>query len=328
MLFDITAPDPSFVEGRPPKDIKEIIEWARDQIGLDGDRPWQLISARVKLGRTLFEIEEDTPEGPQRLIGKLGREERAEVLHSALVRLREAGFKPPERMTVPKPFAYLPERGLVLQEKVPGTQAMNLILQSRGRGCFTAGDCARWLCALHSSDVQGNPTSIDGSAVSQWGVELSEAHPPASPLLAKITAAIGNELEQPMGETVPSHGDYHPMNIFVAGSNRVTAIDLDKFANREPESDIGWFLMQTAAFGFFSTGNFESTREPRRAFVRCYEAEMGREINVRRAALYMAMAFLKNLHFELVLLHTDQTQYADPWLKAAESAIIEGDLHP
>jgi hypothetical protein len=26
------------------------------------------------------------------------------------------------------------------------------------------------------------------------------------------------------------------------------------------------------------------------------------------------MAFLKNLHFELVLLKTDRTQYVEPWI--------------
>ena len=40
----------------------------------------------------------------------------------------------------------------------------------------------------------------------------------------------------------------------------------------------------------------------------------------------MAMAFLKNLHFELVLLKTGRMEYAKPWLKGA-AAILKGDLY-
>jgi len=39
------------------------------------------------------------------------------------------------------------------------------------------------------------------------------------------------------------------------------------------------------------------------------------------------MAFLKNLHFELVLLKTGQTEYAEPWLSAASDAILDHNLH-
>jgi hypothetical protein len=41
--------------------------------------------------------------------------------------------------------------------------------------------------------------------------------------------------------------------------------------------------------------------------------------------MYIAMAFLKNLHFELVLLKTGRKQYADPWLTGATTA-IRGEL--
>ena len=120
MLFDPTVGDATFVDGWPPKDLKKTLESIREELGLDGDRPWSLISARTKLGRVLFEIEEETTWGPRRLIGKLGKRERAVNLYQTLLSLRDAGFRPPARITVPEPVACLPERGLVLQEKVAG----------------------------------------------------------------------------------------------------------------------------------------------------------------------------------------------------------------
>ncbi len=327
MLFDPTATDASFVDGRPPKDIKEAIEWARSELGLDGDRPWRLISARKKLGRTLFEIEEDTEDGPRRYIGKLGKKERAEVLYRTLISLRNAGFQPPARMTVPEPVAYIPERGFVLQEKVPGRQAIDLLLQPSGRSCFAAGDCARWLATLHQCTVPASPAQIDQDAVSRWVTELAEVQPAEGDRLDRIGTAILRELHNSVPDTVPSHGDFHPYNVFIAGTQRITAIDMDKFAAREPEADIGWFLMQTSAFGFFHIGNFDLTEQARRSFVQCYESETGRTIRINRTALYTAMAFLKNLHFELVLLKTGRSEFASPWLQAASAAILEGDLY-
>src|SRR5262249_51696604 len=111
MLFDPTVSDATFVDGRPPKDIKNTIETIREEMGLNGDCPWSLISARTKLGRVLFEIEEEASFGCRRLIGKLGDPERAVNLHRTLISLRDADFKPPARLTVPEPVACLPERG-------------------------------------------------------------------------------------------------------------------------------------------------------------------------------------------------------------------------
>jgi hypothetical protein len=42
--------------------------------------------------------------------------------------------------------------------------------------------------------------------------------------------------------------------------------------------------------------------------------------------MYMAMAFLKNLHFDLVLLESGRTERVDAWLAATEAAIFAQDL--
>jgi aminoglycoside phosphotransferase (APT) family kinase protein len=326
MLFDLSVSDASFVDGRPPKDIKENIEWIRERLGLDGSCPWTLVSARTKLGRVLFEIEEESNLGRRRVIGKLGRTDRAEVLYRALRSLREAGFKPPSRMTVPEPIACLPERGVVLQEKVPGRQASELLLARSGRALFAAADCARWLAALHQSRVPADVAPIDSDAVSQRSRELAAILPEQAKQLDRIANGISRELVKPILRTVPTHGDFHPMNILIAGTQRITGIDMDKFASREAESDIGWFLMQTAAVGFFKSGNFRASEPARNRFVECYETEMGRAVRADRVAMYMAIAFLKNLHFELVLLKTGRDEYAGPWLEGA-ATVLEGDIH-
>jgi hypothetical protein len=326
MLFDPTVSDATFVDGRPPKDIKNTIESIREEMGLDGDCPWSLISARTKLGRVLFEIEEETSFGPRRLIGKLGKPERAATLYRTLISLRDAGFTPPARLTVPEPVACLPERGLVLQEKVPGRHASDLLLESSFRATFAAADCGRWLAALHQCDMPAPTVSIETDALATWVAELAQALPDREKEIHEIATGIHEALPRNVGRVVPSHGDFHPMNILIKGTQRVTGIDIDKFGAREAEADIGWFLMQSAAFGFFKTGTFKATELARRAFITCYEGETRESIRTDRAGIYMAMAFLKNLHFELVLLKTEHIEYATPWLNGA-AAFLKGDLY-
>jgi aminoglycoside phosphotransferase (APT) family kinase protein len=324
MIYDSTAKDACFVDGRPPEGLQELLTWA--QAKLPEHPEWRLISARRKLGRTLFEIEEDTPSGPSRLIGKSGNSERAATLFKTLAALRQAGFAPPALHTVPKPVAFIAERGFVLQEKIPGDQVARLIVTGDDVARSAANRAAAWLARLHGCSVPATPSKPDVTAVSTWARDLAEALPNEAVRVLEIERAILRELDAAPSPLLPSHGDFHPMNIFIA-EKRVTGIDIDKYALREPEADIGWFLMQTAAMGFFETGSFACTEQPRSTFVERYEIEAGQAIRSNRAALYVAMAFLRNLHFELVLLKTGRVQYADPFLSSAASAILEGNLH-
>jgi aminoglycoside phosphotransferase (APT) family kinase protein len=321
MLYDTNINDACFAEGRPPAEIEAVLEWAHSRLA--PRPPWKLISARRKLGRTLFEIEEERPSGPVRLIGKLGNADRAASLYATLKWLRDAGFAPPAYHTVPEPLAFISDRGFTLQEKVPGQQAAHLLMTNQNESRLAATESAKWLAALHRCGIPAATDEPNRSALSIWANDLASFLPSESRRIERIVAAIHEELAVPISNTVPCHGDFHPMNIFIARNERVTGIDIDKLAAREPESDVAWFLMQTAAFGYFEKHSFESTREARSLFIESYEAAAQKRLCVRRTALYMAMAFLKNLHFELVLLKTGRNEYADPWLSGAAAAIVD-----
>jgi hypothetical protein len=62
-------------------------------------------------------------------------------------------------------------------------------------------------------------------------------------------------------------------------------------------------------------------------FLEHYEARSGQPAIFSRLGLHMAVIFLKNLHFELVLLKTGRTELAAPWLSAAAGAILQGNIH-
>jgi aminoglycoside phosphotransferase (APT) family kinase protein len=288
-----------------------------------------LISARRRFGKKFFEVEEETPAGKRRLIGKFGKTERTQTLHETLHLLRNNGFRPPSMFVVPEPIAHFAEKGFLLQEKATGVQASDLMRKTTSGPSLVAScaaaRAAMWLAALHCCGVRAPSAASSREALSEWASGLAAAVPAETRRIDVIAEAIGRGLAQPPAQTVPCHGDFHPMNIFIAG-DEITAIDLDKFSEREPESDIGYFLSQTAAFDFFENASFGFSAGARRAFVESYESHAGRRISRSRAAMYMAMAFLKNLHFDLVLLESGRTERVDAWLAATEAAIFHQDL--
>jgi hypothetical protein len=325
MIYDDTATDPCFHTGRPPANIEELLLKARRQLGLnEGNRHWRLISARKKFRKVLFEIQEITPHGTPRLIGKIGKPDRIKNLYRTLTELRAAGFRPPARLTVPEPLDCIEDQGFILQEKAPGVDAASLILNDAEMSIEAASGAALWLAALHRSAV---PTwqCITETGALNVEQELARVLPDKAEVIHKIISTVQDLLKHQPSTLVPSHGDFHPRNVLIHAKERITVIDIDKFGLAEREYDVASFLVQTAIFDFMCHVDFVRTINARRMFMHVYEGESGYKFVPGRVGAYIALGFLRKLHYELVLLRTGREQYVDPWLRAA-SAALDGDL--
>jgi hypothetical protein len=323
MIIDHQAPDPTFVTGpMPPVDLDEMMEWARAQLGLGADRPWKLISARRKLGKPLFEIEEETPEGPQRIIGKVARPSRGETLFAALKLLWDSGFRPPNEFTVVRPIAYLPERNLIFQERAPGTELLQKMMEGAADTMESARKAGRWLAALHGSRIPAKPWREPVDRSVEWANELAEKTPWAAERIRSLDAACRQFLSGRKDEDmVPAHGDFHPMNIFIADSGRLTAIDIDKFGLRERANEVGYCLGQTGFMCHVRLGSIAASRELREVFLAEYEKVTGVSMDRQALGGYMAATVIKNLHFTLVAYEERRSELVDPWLDAAEQCL-------
>jgi hypothetical protein len=325
-VIDREAANPAFADGRPPtEDIQEVLEWARQRLGLGTDRPWKLISARRKFGKTLFEVEEQGAEGPLRLIAKIGREERMRNTWRALETLWSAGFRPPAEFTVTKPVAFFPERHLLFQEKAPGVELLSKFKHSAPDGLQAIARAAHWLATLHSSRLACERWHADATQLDKWSSELGAIVPEAARRIGAIATGAGAVLAAAPSEIVPAHGDFHMLNMFIAEEGRITAIDLDKFGGRERAEEVGYALCQTACICFHRLGCFEASLPARTEFLRAYEAATGVAIDRRRAGAHMAATLIKNLHFDLYACKTGRTELLEPWLSAAERC-LEGDI--
>lgn len=321
--MNLHGSDPAFAEDSRvnAEQVKELAEYCRLKLGVDVAN-WRLVSSRVKLKKILFEIEDSSRGKPRYWIGKMtGSPRRADQRplrqgFESLETLWHNGMRPPSRFTVAEPAGYFDERNVLLQEKAPGVQLIRLI-QSGEATAEHARSAAEWILCLQSLHIDVPPLEKP-----DWNLQACRAElPSALPGVSKRTEAVMEQIAASIvydGKLVPSHGDFHPMNVFIA-PDRVTAIDLDTFACREPAADPAYFLAQTAIMGYMTWSSFGSTERFRRAF----EDALGPR-DSDRMAVHLALALIRTLHYDFCILHSDPHHLVEPFVAAAERCVFEG----
>jgi aminoglycoside phosphotransferase (APT) family kinase protein len=280
-------------------------------------QPWRLISARGKLGKTLFEAEE----GHRRLIGIISKSERMGHAFDSLRMVWAGGMRSPGAFTVVEPVGYVPELKMMIMEKAGGELLWPAIERGSEYALEHTEMAAQWLAALHGLPVDPPMWSEDRSRIERWGSQLKNTLPKEA---ARIDELLGSILERLTSEAelVPSHGDFHGGNLFVAAGPRVTVIDLDKFGLREREFDVAYFLAQSACMGFWRSGSFEWTRPFRDRFFAAYEQHSGVALNAERMSVHTAATLLQNLNYDLNVFKTGRVELAPAFLELAETSMF------
>ena len=226
------------------------------------------------------------PRGSQRLIGKIYRKERGEVIFENLRQLWQAGGAGVS-FAMPEPVAYLPEMRMVLQRFVPGRQLSDF---SESDDLSTAVRCvAENLAALHGLAVAtGEKRSLDDHIrkyCHPGPQALIEACPEVAPLVKNILAGLAQEASLNGAPICPVHGDLNLAQIFITG-DRAFFIDLDGFCFSHAALDAGNFLITLQAhFGGKSD-------ELRRIFLECYLSRRPPQMLAGLQA-YQALAYLR-----------------------------------
>jgi hypothetical protein len=305
----------------PQAELENLLGWIRGCLGLGEDRRWRVVWSRRKLRKQLFEVEQRSVAGASEwLIGKVYHTDRGAEGYHALKTLWDAGLRPPSRHTVVRPVAYLPERRVLLQEKAPGVQFLEVIRSRSSDALAFAGPAAQWLAALHRLPVKAPDPPSPQAAILRYDHELRELLPDRAAEIRQAAEALLESVSAAPAETVPCHGDFHPMNIFLDETGRVTAIDLDTFRRAERAADAGYLLAQTAIMGYLLWGDFDSTVTIREKFLAAYQAAAG-PLAPERLRAHIGFAFFQSLHFELCILHTNNHAIAGPWLRAAREGL-------
>lgn len=306
-----------------PDHVQDLLRGLRQYLGVDNQRQWRLVVARQKLRKLLFEIEETGPAGTRLLIGKTHSTDRALETYRALQGLWKAGFRPPSAHTVVEPIGYWPQERLLLQEKATGTQLADDLQDPARIDERRTERAAEWLAALHQTSLDAVPTEPREKDRTRWSRELAVDLPQEAGRLERMQERVTNGFARRQN-LVLTHGDYHPMNIFLADSGRVTVIDFDTFNCAERCTDVAYFLAQTAIMGYFSHGDFAASAKIRQTFLRRYEELIG-PLPKGRIGLHIASAFLQSLHYERCVLHTGNDAIVPLWLDMVERS-LDGDV--
>jgi len=296
----------------------------------------RVVSCRRKMGKLIVDFAVE-PKGAgangngdhaSRYIGKVYRGDRGQKNFAALSLLWEAGFRPPSNFTVVRPVAYLSDCFLLLQEKAPGRLVANAIVG----GPDFAGDVmhgvARWLAALHSAGVEAEPRSEQvRTLVARYGREVADVLPSERVRLRRLTERGLEELDdRRLSALCPTHGDFHPKNIFVDDAGRLTVIDLDTFGGQEPAADVAYFLAHVAIMGHRHLGSFGVTAVARRQLLEAYLSAVP-ECRPGRIAIYLGLAFLQSLYYELCILKTGNLAMVETWLARCEGCLLKNQIH-
>lgn len=303
------------------READELIQGAREEMGLGPDRPWAMVAMRTKRGKLLLEVKE----GQRHLVLKRHTNDSGADSFRILRQLWEAGFRPPAGETVVEPLAYLPERRLLVLEKAPGRQLVDAVRERSSVAELGLRRAAQWLARLQASGLDAPPCASHGPKLDRIHEELAALLPDQAERLGQLVTELRRSLDSWDGPNVPTHGDFHPTNIFHCGSGRTTVIDVDTYCSGEPAFDVGTLLAQSAIVGWFAHGRFAATAPLRRAFVDEYSKASGRTPEPERLCLAMGLALLQGLHHELCVSRTGRREMARPWLDAATRCVVRHD---
>ncbi len=296
------------------------------------DARCRALAFRRKGRKLLIEFELAALDGvvrPERCIGKSYVDDRGQRIFDFQSQVWRAGLRPPAPYTVARPICYIAERNLLLQEKAPGRPVADFLLGDSMAATSAAARCAAWVAALQAVPVKPE-SSLEKVryGVERYARELAELFPSHALRFERLACCALEALAlRQIALLVPSHGDLHPENLFVGDDGRLTAVDLDKFGSQERAADVGYFLAQTEIMGYFRHGSFAATARAREEFLRAYE-EAGGALCPARLGLYVGLAFLQSLHYELWVFRNGKTHIVEPWLRNAERGIRGGSIGP
>jgi hypothetical protein len=232
-----------------------------------------------------------------------------------LQQLWEAGFRPPARYRVPRPYGYWAEQKTMFQALAPGTPWANFLRSSPQDLLDASARAAEWLLQLQRISLRAEVKDGDAhlSLVRRQLEELASAFPRHAPRLEALAARMVLLQRPDNTPLVASHGDYHAKNVLIA-SRYTSVIDVDSFGLREAAFDVGYAIGELLIMSYFWTGSFSAGARAADAFWRRYET--GGSARWPRVAVHVARTFIQSLHYELCVLlrnRDNSLELLDQW---------------
>lgn len=284
---------------------------------------WRLLSHRVtevrkqRRKRIVFGLMSYHDGAGQRartveIVAKVYRSDRGAKAFGTLWQLWEAGFQPPAKGRVPRPYGYSPQHGTLVQANAPGAAWADSLQGDERSLSAASARAADWLLQLQRSPLRAEAPGWEDAAASAVHVAraLLATFPDRAARLEPLAARLIELLRVADLPLVPSHGDYHPKNVLLTPAF-ATVIDFDTFGHREPAFDVGYGIGQLLIMSYFRTGDFAPGAGAALAFWQRYQ--LGGRAAWPRVAAQVARTLLQSLHYELCTLRNGRLELLGLW---------------
>jgi len=273
-----------------------------------------------KIGsRWTLEIGLRTENGWHAVIGKVHATDRSDV-YQAMEGIRQAGFGPQDEFSIPQPLAYLPSLRLLVQEKVEGPLAAEVLRATdEGTRAAAAERCARWLARFHAHAPKTGPV-FDSCCclrlIRQRSLRIAElggrCAEKAIRLLQRLeeAACLLSPVEMRAG-----HGSYSAAQLILA-EGRAAVFDWDGHDVADPARDVGRFLAALRRMALGRLGSIRALDGVAEVFLSTYCAE-GQPAVARSLRFYEAAACLK-------LAEHNVRSSVPRWQEKTEAMLDEG----
>lgn len=233
---------------------------------------------------------------PARVVyGKLYRKDRGREIFATLQALWQAAQTRRSAFMLPRPLAYLPEMGLVLQTAAAGRALTSFAHPDELFSAVQAA--AKSLAALHYLPLGIGAIKTFPDHVEKYchpGPEvLAKAHPELAALMFEVIATMRADESLQHAEPRPVHGDLNLAQIFISAEH-AHFIDFDGFCRSHAALDVGNFLVTLAErFG-------TKSGELRHGFLEAYLAAAATN-KLPALRTYQAFAYLRRAVISLRL---------------------------
>jgi phosphotransferase family enzyme len=252
--------------------------------------------------RCTFEVSFGPEDDERRVIAKVYDEDRSDVF-GMMESVLAAGFNSDALFAIASPLAYLHSPRILVQEKVPGTEAVEIFRgDDMERQIEAARRCGTWLGHFHTKALpQGGLFGPDRVqfAVRYWAQEVRDANrlfaDKAERLLRKLEAAAPAVLGG--FEPRAGHGTYMPEHVVLSGA-RTVSIDLDEYHIADPAQDLAWFIVSLERLGLENRKSIRVYDRAIEEFLRGYAAS-GPQIGLSHLPFFRAVMFLFQAHRDL-----------------------------
>lgn len=188
---------------------------------------------------------------------------------------------------VAQPLSFLPERGLLFMEEVPGRKVRNLIdkrsdpmyMRSVARALAKLHRCTFILPDSHTIQSQLRPVLYKKLAETYPGLAAEIDH--ITEQSARIAAGFGDVPQTPV------HGDFHLGQVHINGA-KLWLLDIGNLKYGDPAIDVGNFLVFLSS----KKNPLANLQELINAFETEYRSIMGPEI-IRRVPLFAGFTYMR-----------------------------------